>query len=153
MTNPENIEPMSDRPISNSVTDGAAESTIVDVEPAKVLFEDLSLSPPILKALQDMGFEHCSPIQAQSLPHSLVGNDVLGKAQTGTGKTAAFLIALFEDLLRAPPVDDRYAGEGKKENDQYSLCRSFNKPTVTNRTKVYCGFERPSGKFGQPLSI
>ena len=113
MTNPENIEPMSDRPIFNSVTDGAAESTIVDVEPAKVRFEDLSLSPPILKALQDMGFEHSSPIQAQSLPHSLVGNDVLGKAQTGTGKTAAFLIALFEDLLRAPPVDDRYAGEAR----------------------------------------
>jgi ATP-dependent RNA helicase RhlB len=77
----------------------------------KTLFSELGLSPSILKAVDDMGFEYCSPIQAMSLPHSLSGHDVLGKAQTGTGKTAAFLIAIYEDLLKTPPAADRYAGE------------------------------------------
>ena len=60
-----------------------------------------------------MGFEFCSPIQEKSLPYSLSSHDVVGKAQTGTGKTAAFLIAVFEDLLRNPPEDERYAGEAR----------------------------------------
>ena len=60
-----------------------------------------------------MKFEYCSPIQAKSLPHSLSGHDVLGKAQTGTGKTAAFLIAVFEDLLKAGEPEERYAGEAR----------------------------------------
>lgn len=74
-------------------------------------FRDLALSDPILKALDEMKFTQCSPIQARSLPFSLSGHDVLGKAQTGTGKTAAFLIAVFEDLLKNPPPEERYAGE------------------------------------------
>jgi len=60
-----------------------------------------------------MGFEHCSPIQAKSLPYSLSSHDVVGKAQTGTGKTAAFLIAVYEDLLRQPSQEERYAGEAR----------------------------------------
>lgn len=60
-----------------------------------------------------MGFEYCSPIQAKSLPYSLSSHDVVGKAQTGTGKTAAFLLAVFEDLLRQPPEANRYAGEAR----------------------------------------
>jgi len=60
-----------------------------------------------------MGFEYCSPIQAKSLPYSLSSHDVVGKAQTGTGKTAAFLIAVFEDLLRAKNLEERYAGEAR----------------------------------------
>ncbi len=58
-----------------------------------------------------MGFTECSPIQAKSLPFSLAGHDVMGKAQTGTGKTAAFLIATFEALLNEPAPEERYAGE------------------------------------------
>jgi len=77
------------------------------------LFEDLNLSPEVLKAIQDLGYVECSPIQAKSLPYSLCGHDVLGKAQTGTGKTAAFLIALFEDLLRQGDPEERYAGEAR----------------------------------------
>ena len=76
-------------------------------------FSELNLSEPILRALKELQFEYCSPIQAKSLPHSLSGHDVLGKAQTGTGKTAAFLIAVFEDLLGNNAPKERYAGEAR----------------------------------------
>lgn len=77
----------------------------------KVPFSSLDLSSVVSRALSDMNFEYCSPIQAKSLPYSLSGHDVLGKAQTGTGKTAAFLIAVFEDLLKQPAPEERFAGE------------------------------------------
>ncbi len=76
-------------------------------------FSEFGLSDPIMRALGEMKFEYSSPIQEKSLPYSLNGHDVLGKAQTGTGKTAAFLIALYEDLLKEPPQGDRYAGEAR----------------------------------------
>lgn len=80
-------------------------------------FSELSLSPEINRALDEMGFEICSPIQEKSLPYSLSSHDVVGKAQTGTGKTAAFLLAVFEDLLRAQSAsgdeEERYAGEAR----------------------------------------
>ncbi|WP_204378420.1 ATP-dependent RNA helicase RhlB [Agaribacterium haliotis] len=76
-----------------------------------MLFTELSLSAPIQKALADMNFTTCSPIQEKSLPWSLAGHDVMGKAQTGTGKTAAFLLALFESLINESAPDERYAGE------------------------------------------
>ncbi|WP_053979783.1 ATP-dependent RNA helicase RhlB [Marinagarivorans algicola] len=79
----------------------------------KTHFQDLNLAPPLLKAIEDLGFEHCSPIQAESLPYSLAGHDVLGKAQTGTGKTAAFLIRVIDDLLKNPITEERYAGEAR----------------------------------------
>ncbi len=79
----------------------------------KLPFNQLPLSPQIQRALEDLKFSHCSPIQAASLPYSLAGHDVLGKAQTGTGKTAAFLIAVFEDLLKNPIHEERYAGEAR----------------------------------------
>lgn len=77
----------------------------------KIRFQDLNLAPELLKAIEDLGFEHCSPIQAESLPYSLAGHDVLGKAQTGTGKTAAFLVRVIDDLIKNPILDERYAGE------------------------------------------
>jgi len=89
------------------------EKTLTNKNEEKLAFKELSLSAPIQKALNDMGFEYCSPIQEKSLPHSLAGHDVLGKAQTGTGKTAAFLIALFEDLLKNGDIEERYAGEAR----------------------------------------
>ena len=74
----------------------------VPVQEGKTRFHDLGLSEPIMHALHDLGFEYCTPIQAQVLPHSLKESDAIGKAQTGTGKTAAFLITLIEDLLKYP---------------------------------------------------
>jgi len=59
------------------------------------------------KGLADAGFERCTPIQAQTLPEALAGIDVAGQAQTGTGKTAAFLVALYSRLLREPALPQR----------------------------------------------
>ena len=66
-------------------------------------FSDLDLPAPLLRGIADLGYRHCTPIQAVSLPLLLAGQDVAGQAQTGTGKTAAFLIASFDRLLRQPP--------------------------------------------------
>ena len=68
-------------------------------------FRDLALIDPVLRALDDVGYESPSPIQAQIIPHVLAGKDVLGQAQTGTGKTAAFALPLLSriDLQRAEP--------------------------------------------------
>ncbi|OZB04543.1 MAG: ATP-dependent RNA helicase RhlB [Idiomarina sp. 34-48-12] len=65
-------------------------------------FADLDLHPQVLSALESAGFEYCTPIQALSLPIALIGKDVAGQAQTGTGKTMAFLIATFTTLLNNP---------------------------------------------------
>jgi ATP-dependent RNA helicase DeaD len=61
-------------------------------------FKDLKLSREIQKAITDMGFEEATPIQSQSIPFMLEGKDVIGQAQTGTGKTAAFGIAAIEKI-------------------------------------------------------
>ena len=66
--------------------------------PVETAFKDLGLSDPILKALADVGYETPSPIQARTIPHILAGTDVLGQAQTGTGKTAAFALPLLSKL-------------------------------------------------------
>lgn len=76
-----------------------------------VRFSDLGIQQPLLKAIQELGFEQCTPIQAQSLPFALDGADIIGKAQTGTGKTAAFLVALISTLLRVPEQAERFNGE------------------------------------------
>ena len=65
-------------------------------------FTDFSLEPQLLTGLTEAGFEYCTKIQAQSLPPALAGKDVAGQAQTGTGKTAAFLLAIFNYLLTQP---------------------------------------------------
>ena len=59
-------------------------------------FKDLGLSEPILQALRDVGYESPSPIQEQAIPELLQGHDVIGQAQTGTGKTAAFGLPMIE---------------------------------------------------------
>lgn len=74
-------------------------------------FHDLDLHAGLMRGIAELGFQYCSPIQAQVLPHTLQGNDAIGKAQTGTGKTAAFLITIFNDLLANPPQEERFLGE------------------------------------------
>jgi ATP-dependent RNA helicase RhlB len=71
-------------------------------------FHTFSLPEPVIRGIEEVGFQHCTPIQALALPLALEGKDVAGQAQTGTGKTAAFLIAAFTRLLRhpAPPQTD-----------------------------------------------
>jgi ATP-dependent RNA helicase RhlB len=70
-------------------------------------FAALHLATPLLTAIHDAGFTACTPIQAQTLPFALEGRDIAGQAQTGTGKTAAFLIALYQRLLSQPANDAR----------------------------------------------
>ncbi|MFQ5716810.1 MAG: DEAD/DEAH box helicase, partial [Nitrospinales bacterium] len=66
----------------------------------KIKFDSLPIAPPVLQGIKDAGFDYCTPIQSKSLPLTLAGRDVAGQAQTGTGKTAAFLITLLCRLLR-----------------------------------------------------
>lgn len=82
------------------------------VEPAegKTRFHDLNLDERIMRGIYDLGFQYASPIQAASLPLTLAGHDIIGKAQTGTGKTAAFLITVLQKLLTTSP-SERYASE------------------------------------------
>lgn len=61
-------------------------------------FTELNLSEPLLKALADVGYEDPTPIQAQTIPHLLAGRDLLGQAQTGTGKTAAFALPILNNI-------------------------------------------------------
>ena len=68
-----------------------------------VRFDTLGLEPALLEGVGDAGFELCTPIQAGALPIALAGRDVEGQAQTGTGKTAAFLLATMHHLLRRAP--------------------------------------------------
>ena len=71
-----------------------------------VYFEDLALSDDVLDALWDMRFEKCTPVQAKCIPHILEGKDMIGIAQTGTGKTAAFLLPMLTLLHKEPhPAD------------------------------------------------
>ncbi|MDC9605167.1 DEAD/DEAH family ATP-dependent RNA helicase [Xenorhabdus griffiniae] len=73
----------------------------------EISFADLGLSAPILSALGDLGYEKPSPIQQQCIPHLLSGRDVLGMAQTGSGKTAAFSLPLLNNIdaeLKAPQI-------------------------------------------------
>lgn len=70
-------------------------------------FADFSLDESLLNALNQVGFTHCTPIQADSLPTGLEGGDVLGRAETGSGKTGAFVVIICEHLLTKPIPEDR----------------------------------------------
>lgn len=82
-----------------------------------IRFNQLKLHPSLIKGLEDAGFAHCTPIQAEALPVALRGEDVAGQAQTGTGKTAAFLLAAFNHLLSETSkgdVDNPVAGRSPR---------------------------------------
>ncbi len=80
-------------------------------EPGKTGFDELGIPDPLVKAVADLGFRYCTPIQEQVLAYTLKGHDALGRAQTGTGKTAAFLITILNDLIRNPWQGERFAGD------------------------------------------
>jgi len=83
------------------------------VEPreGETRFHDIGLRDELMHAIADLGFQYCTPIQAACLPHTLQGHDAIGKAQTGTGKTAAFLVTIFNDMLCHPMEGERFVGE------------------------------------------
>jgi ATP-dependent RNA helicase RhlB len=70
-------------------------------------FENFDLHPLLQQGLADCGFTRCTPIQALSLPLALAGRDIAGQAQTGTGKTCAFLVAVMNRLLTQPATAER----------------------------------------------
>jgi ATP-dependent RNA helicase RhlB len=73
-----------------------------DAHLSNLTFDSLNIADSLKRAIAELGYTRCTPIQAQTLPVALAGRDVAGQAQTGTGKTAAFLIALFNRLLTEP---------------------------------------------------
>ncbi len=81
--------------------------TRTDSHLSDVSFDRFDLPEPVARGLADAGFSRCMPIQADILPHALAGQDVAGQAQTGTGKTAAFLVATFAWLAGHPPAEQR----------------------------------------------
>jgi ATP-dependent RNA helicase RhlB len=86
------------------------EEFIVEPVEGKTRFHDMQLPDSLMHGIQDSGFHYCTPIQAQSLPAALKGSDILGQAQTGTGKSAAFLTAVINRLL-TEKVEERFASE------------------------------------------
>ncbi len=73
---------------------------MTEINRTEIPFSSLELPPPLLQGVMDAGFLSCTPIQAETLPAALAGQDVAGQAQTGTGKTAAFLLAVMTRLLK-----------------------------------------------------
>lgn len=95
---------------TNRAPSSRSSSTTLDdrraADPARLAFDELPLPDAVREGIRAAGFVHCTPIQEQVLPLALAGRDVAGQAQTGTGKTAAFLITIFSKLL-ANPVERR----------------------------------------------
>ena len=73
-------------------------AAVAEAEPELPLFADLGLSEPILRAIEEKGYKYPTPIQAQAIPAVLAGRDVMGVAQTGTGKTAGFTLPMLDIL-------------------------------------------------------
>ncbi|WP_422403403.1 ATP-dependent RNA helicase RhlB [Pseudomonas sp. GZD-209] len=87
------------------------EDFVVEPQEGKTRFHDFKLSNELMHAIHDLGFPYCTPIQAEVLGYTLRGQDAIGRAQTGTGKTAAFLISIISQLQQTPPPKERYMGE------------------------------------------
>src|SRR5271167_1711953 len=78
-----------------------------DAHLTQLTFDSLNIPESVKRGIAELGYTRCTPIQAQTLPLALAGRDVAGQAQTGTGKTAAFLIALFNRLTVDPGAANR----------------------------------------------
>ena len=78
--------------------------TVIDPDTlvGDVTFADLGLAQPLLDALKDAGYERPTPIQREAIPLALKGRDLIGLAQTGTGKTASFTLPMVHRLLGGP---------------------------------------------------
>ncbi|MFO0730782.1 MAG: DEAD/DEAH box helicase [Nitrospiraceae bacterium] len=90
--------------------------------------DQLGLSPTLLRNLTQTGFAEPTAIQAQAIPHALTGRDVLGCAQTGTGKTAAFVIPMLEQI----------GGGQKEQRDVFSSTRELAIQIQTTIDKLSC---------------
>ena len=94
---------MNDQPATLPHPEAPAEATPSEpaaAAPATLRFDSLALDPKLLRAVADSGYTQLTPIQAKAIPIVLAGRDVMGAAQTGTGKTAAFTLPLLQKMLR-----------------------------------------------------
>ena len=112
-------------------------------------FEELDLSPKLLEGIKLKGFESCTPIQAEVMPLALAGKDISGLSQTGTGKTAAFLLPLMERICRSQekPESEELAKRAFKDwkNGQYILILV---PTRELAEQVHADVESLRGETG-----
>lgn len=83
----------------------------VEPQEGKQRFHDFDLHPDLMRGIQESGFTYCTPIQASAIPIALQHKDITGKAQTGTGKTAAFLVSVIQNLLSNPYQGERFSSE------------------------------------------
>jgi ATP-dependent RNA helicase RhlB len=97
---------MPDPQSTNETSNGSSSETSNPL--TEVRFDSLGLKPEVMQGVTKAGFSHCTPIQAMTLPLALQGRDVAGQAQTGTGKTAAFLLVIFQRLLAQEKPDHKY---------------------------------------------
>lgn len=116
-------------------------------------FKDLELHPLLQKALDDKGFEKCTEIQEKAIPLILEGRDISGLAQTGTGKTGAFLLPLIDRLLRSKDAEDKRAFKDFKDSEYFLIlvptrelaeqvmenCKDFCKHTDFKSVSIYGG--------------
>lgn len=86
---------------------------MTDTHLSEILFSSFDLPDKLAQGIEDAGFLACTPIQEKTLPLTLKGQDVAGQAQTGTGKTAAFLIATFNHLLTHPAAEGRKPAQAR----------------------------------------
>ena len=109
----------------------------------KIKFQSLPIAEPVLKGIRDARFEYCTPIQAKTLPISLAGKDVAGQSQTGTGKTAAFLISMLTHLLKKnspkPKRGDWVAPRGLAIAPTRELARQIERDALI--LGAHCGFK------------
>jgi ATP-dependent RNA helicase RhlB len=101
------------KPASDTTADAARwDRSMFQVPPAEdqTRFHDFDLPDSVMHAIGDLGFTYCTPIQAEILPSTLAGKDASGRAQTGTGKTAAFLVTVITRLLNHPAAAGRNPG-------------------------------------------
>ncbi len=94
-------------PASNPATSTSAPVIVEPTTPSGPTFASLNLAAPVLRALGDEGYVTPTPIQAAAIPPIMVGKDILGCAQTGTGKTAAFALPILHELVTSSPDKSR----------------------------------------------
>jgi len=107
-------------------------------------FSSLDLPSELLQGLEEAGFSRCTPIQEKTLPLALKGHDIAGQAQTGTGKTAAFLLAAMTRLLKTP------ARDGRKKNQPRSLMLA---PTRELAIQIFKDAEQLGKHTGLKLAL
>ncbi len=93
----------------------------VDPVAGKSRFHDFDLPLSLMRAVADQNFQYCTPIQEKALPDALAGRDIVGRASTGTGKSAVFLLALFSRLLSEDSKSEGAAGNRKKSGTPRAL--------------------------------